>query len=260
MYITHRWCIRWIALSILLVFFLLSSCVRVFFRDLHSKLGSSKSGTMFPDPNRFGGLHHFHGFAHDQPHVRPPRRGGERRRRARSNSWSSDEYDSAGFHSDYERPQLGGALNPEMGGQRRLRSPGIGGFGRERALGRGHDMDDDGAHSTRSLAVRIPLRASEPQIHPDEVFLFPQHIIHLTIHIDRHAGQSESFRAAVPPNLTGNEVLASVGLPNHSGHRVLLAPSAGTPREEMPLSSRLNSSARRLRSAPRHLYIQRRRH
>ncbi len=215
---------------------------------------------MFPDASRFGGAHRHGGFENDLLRAPVQRRAGERRRRARSNSWSSDSSDNEEIHSDYERHELRRARGMGLGGHRRLRSPGIDGFGRERALGRVHGMHDDGMHNTRSFAVRIPSRAMEPQVSLREVFLFPQHILHLTIHMERHAGQREAIRAAVPSNLTAEEVLSSVGLQSHNGYRVLLASGSGTAPEEIARDSRLGSITRRMGREPRHLYIHRRRH
>ncbi|KAI9872242.1 MAG: hypothetical protein M1830_001873 [Pleopsidium flavum] len=214
---------------------------------------------MFADATRFGRAHRHGGFENDLFGGHLQRGAGERRRRARSGSWSSGSSDSEGFHSDYGRYALRRARGMRMGGHRRLRSPGLDGFGREGVLGRLHGVHDDGMHNTRTFAVRIPARAMQPHIIPGEVFLFPQHILHLKIHIERDNGQSEAFRAAVPSNLTIDEVLTAVGLQSHNAYRVLLGSSSSTAPEEISRDSRVGSVARRMGRDPRHLYVQRRR-
>lgn len=206
------------------------------------------------------GRHHLHDVFENNPFEfeGQAHRVGGRRRRARLDPWSSDDYDNEDFISDFEGHDIRRAMGLGIGGRHRMRHADLDRLDRERRLGRGHGLHD--GLNTRSLALRIPLRAAEPQVDLDEAFLFPRHLLHLTVHVKRHGDQGELFRAAVPSSLTADEILAAVGLRGHNGYRVLLAWRNGSLREEMPRDGCLASVVRRMGREPSCLYVERRRH
>ncbi|MCJ1364430.1 hypothetical protein MMC16_003541 [Acarospora aff. strigata] len=212
---------------------------------------------MFPN-NRYGGVHRYGGLADDlftlnDLHHRS--RGGGRR--ARSNPWRFDSDNSNGLHSDFEEDDLRNTTDASIGGHRRTRRARLDDLNTEGGYGLFNNGRIYSGHHRRSLLVRIPPRAPDPQISHDELLLFPQHILHLTMHVMRHSDQREVFRAAVPSSLTPDEILASVGLHSHSGYRVLFAWRNGLSMEEVPRDSRLASVIRRTGREPSSLYIER---
>ncbi len=150
-------------------------------------------------------------------------------------------------------------------GRRRMAHPPLTEFNLDRALRRGHRPRGAGTHNehhTRSVALRMPSRAPQPQISHDEVFLFPQHILHLTVHMERHGGRLETFRAAVPSGLTAEEIMMSVGLSDSLGYRVVLRWTHGEDHmrvQELSRDSRLSSVVRQVGRRPSILHIEGRR-
>ena len=201
------------------------------------------------------GRQHRHGVFENnvfgfEPLPRPLR---GRRRRARPDPWSSDDYRIDDVPSNFEGRDIRRAMGLGIGGRHRMQQANL-----ETGLGRGHGLHN--GHNTSSLDLRIPLRAAEPQVGVDEAFLFPQDILHLAVHVKRHGDHGEVFRAAVPSGLTADEILAAVGLRSHTGYRVLLAERNGSLIEEMPRDGRLWSVVRQTGREPSCLYIERRRH
>lgn len=207
---------------------------------------SNSNWTMFHN-----GRHHRRGVFEDNlfDFDRLPHRREGCRRRARPDLWSSDAYDDEYFPSDFEGYGIRTGVNLGIGGRHRMR---------REDLDRGHGLHN--GHNTRALALRIPARAPEPQVDLDEAFLFPQHVLHVTVHVKRHGDHGEVFRAAVPSSLTADEILAAVGLRGHSGYVVVVAWRGGGLVEEMPRDGRLASVVRRTGREPNCLYIERRRH
>ena len=181
-----------------------------------------------------------------------------RRRGGRPEPWSSEDLDDEDFPSDFEGRGRRRAMGLGLGGRHRMMRADLDRREVERALGRERGLRD--GQNTRALALRIPLRASEPQIDLDEAFLFPQDLLHLTVRVRRHDDGGDVFRAAVPSSLTAAEILTAVGLRSHAGYRVLVAWRSVSLQEELPLDSRLASLIRRTEREPSHLYIERRRH
>lgn len=206
------------------------------------------------------GRHHRHGGFEDNlfEFERRPHRARGRRRQARPDPWSSDDYDHENFLSNFEDYGTRRATGLGSGGRHRMRRADLDRADMERAYGRGHGLHN--GHNTRSLALRIPMRAPEPRVDLDEAFLLPQHVLHLTVHVKRHGDHEEVFRAAVPSSLTADEILAAVGFRIDSGYRVLVTCRNGSIIEEMPPDVRLASVVRRTGREPGCLYIERRRH
>lgn len=170
-------------------------------------------------------------------------------RRARPEPRSSDDYDTEDFPGYLEGRGTRRGINLGIGGRHRMRRA---------DLDRGHGQHN--GHNARSLAIRIPMRAAEPQVDLDEMFLFPQSMLHVTVHVKRHGEREEVFRAAVPSSLTADEILAAVGLRSQPGYHVLVGWRNGSLMEEMPRDGRLASVVRRTGREPSCLYIERRRH
>lgn len=206
------------------------------------------------------GRHHRHGVFEDNlfEFERRPHRARGRRRQARPDPWSSDDYDQENFLSNFEDYGTRRATGLGSGGRHRMRRADLDRADMERAYGRGLGLHN--GHNTRSLALRIPMRAPEPRVDLDEAFLLPQHVLHLTVHVKRHGDHEEVFRAAVPSSLTADEILAAVGFRIDSGYRVLVTCRNGSIIEEMPPDVRLASVVRRTGREPGCLYIERRRH